>query len=348
MSDKGAAPALRPAQGTLGTVRVSPVNAIIAVGDTLSLTLTGRTLSGASVTHFDSVEYVLENSADSLRIRISPTGVVTAVNPSSPNNSILVQVMGFHDGVVRADQAVIQVTAATVPGATLSIHPVGADSTRLAIGSNKRITPVIKNLATGQSVPGPQIRFEYGLGDSTVMQCYNPIFVSTATVTGGQLWSSACGAAFGSLNTIHANEVGSAWVIASVLAYGVPLRDSVQYTLTNGFRGAVAIEPTSLSTTGGVSINPTIAPGGTITFINNFSSGFGATVQWIFENPAAATVANPASTLGDSVGNVTALNGRELATRRFLTPGVYAWTATVSGGVPPFTGATVKGTVTVR
>src|SRR5262249_32537058 len=139
--NKVVAPLARPASETLGALHVSPLNVVMAVMDTLSIHATGQSLTGTPV-DLDSVEYVLPNPSDSLRVHISPTGVVTGVVTSGNSSPVLLQVIGFKDGLARAEQSIIQVTAASFPGATLSIQPVPPDSTRLALGNTKKIVPV--------------------------------------------------------------------------------------------------------------------------------------------------------------------------------------------------------------
>lgn len=352
MGDKGTAPSLRPAATTLGTVRVSPINAIMAVGDTMSLTLSGRSVSGVPLTSFDSIEYILQNPTDTLRTRISSGGLVTAVSPSGTNNQVLVEVIGFKDGVARADQAVIQIVSSAFSGATLSIHPVPPDSTKLEWGDTKTITPIIQN-STGQSVLSPRLRYEYGPGDSTTLQCYIPNFVATATLTQTQLQVTDCGqngnAGQVSLNQIHVFSVGTAWIHANVTVFGIPLEDSVMYTLTNPYSGSVSIGPTNLSPTRPAYSSVFIAPGGTVTFVNSFPAAIGASVSWTFDNPAAATAATPPATYGDSIGNISAINASQFrSTRRFRTAGVYTWTAKIIGGIAPYNGATTTGQITVQ
>jgi len=345
--DNSTAPSSRSSATTLGSVTVSPLNAIMTVGDTMTLTTTARTLTGGSATALDSVEYLLQNVADSIRVRISPSGTVTALGPSSPNSPVMVQVMGFKDGLVRADVAVIQVTQTAVPGVTLSIQPIAPDSNRVSIGRDKYLPPTIQN-ALGDQVTGAAFRYEYGVGDSATMLCYTPTVLPTATVTSQQLVTSACGGGQLGLNAIHGNAAGVAWVIASARVYGVTLRDSVQYVVTNPYLEGTSINATNLAVTGISSNTVIIAPGGSVYFINGFQYGFDVSITIAFENPEAATTTDPPSDVGGISGNITTLQTGDVARRRFLTAGTYKWTATLAGGVPPFTGATTTGQVIVQ
>jgi len=344
--DNSAAPTLRSPATTLGSVRVAPLNAIMAVGDTLRLSVTGRSLSGALLSHLDSVEYVLQNMTDSGRVQISASGVVTAIAPSGAGNPVLVQVIGFKDGLALADVAILQITQTVITGATLSIQP--SDSVKLAVGNDRQLVPVIQN-GTGESVNGPAVRYELGPGDSTKMSCFTPYFVSTATVTVQQLTTSACGGGpVQSLNTLHANLKGVAWVYANVTVYGVPLRDSVMFFLTNPYFEFVSVAPYALNLTGPSANTYTIAPGGMMGFQNGFPSAFGALVSFTFDDPEGAAATNPPSDVGGTSGNITPLTGGQYAMRLFPTAGTYKWTATITGGAPPFTGVTTTGTVIVQ
>lgn len=343
-------PSVSDPTAAIGALQLSPINTIMAVGDSIPLVVTGQTLTGAPIAQLDSVQYILQNIADTARVRIAPTGIVTALTPSGANNPVLIEIIGFKGGLARANQALVQVTAGRLAGVTLSIHPVPPDSARISWGASKRIIPIVQSSVTGTRVASPTFRYEYGPGDSTVMQCGIQTLPPTATLTSLQLQMSACGGSSSAVgvNTIHANQKGTAWVIAAAMVYGVALRDSVQYTVTNPFTGTLNADPTFLLQPDQSGSAAIIAPGGRITFQNSFSAALNATVSWTFDNPSAATAYPPARQYGGSTGNVTAVPSKQFAVRQFLTPGVYRWTATVAGGVPPYTGMTSTGVITVQ
>ena len=81
-SEHGTAPAARSPDMTLGSMRATPFNAIMAVGDTLRIAVDAKTLSGDPLPALDSVLYVLQSTTDTLRVQVSPTGLVTARAPS--------------------------------------------------------------------------------------------------------------------------------------------------------------------------------------------------------------------------------------------------------------------------
>jgi hypothetical protein len=343
--DNAVAPTAQPSGTILGTVTVSPANAIMAVGATLQLTVTGQSLSGSPIANFDSVQYLLQNTTDTLRVRLLPSGLLTALAPSGQGSPVLVNVVPFKDGLAKGDRAVIQITATAVSGATLSIQPVPPDSAKLAQGSNKTIVPVIKNPATGASVANPTIRYRVNPTDIDKLGFYGPVF-STPTLTSAQIYQFNCNTCTALNATAAVANAGKPWLYADVNVYGAMLHDSVQLTLTNPTTATVYVQDQAL----GIVTVPLVrlVPGGTITFQNAINSGYGGFVTFTFDNPAAALAATPPSTVGGSSGNVTNLSAGQTSKRRFVTPGTYTWTATVSGSVPPFTGVTVTQQIIVQ
>jgi hypothetical protein len=353
VGEKGVAPALRPANSTIGSIIVSPLNVVMAVGDTFSVHFTARTLTGDPLENVDSVEYILQNPTDSIRVQVSSTGLVTARSPSLINTPVLLNVLAFKDGLAAVDQSVIQVVASAFSGATLSIQPIPPDSAKMQWGDTKQIVPVIMNPSTGQSVASPVVRYEYGPGDSLTMQCYIPTVLATVTLSQSQLQLSNCGQNTNTgnlaLNSIHAFRKGTAWVHANIVVFGTLLRDSIQYTITNPY-GTELDMGTNLLMAGAPTRSIVyLAPGGRVTFYNAFNAQIGATVSVTLDHPELALPTNPPSQYGGSSGNVTGLTiTHRQSDRIFATPGTYHWTATVSGGIPPYTGATATGTINVQ
>lgn len=340
---------LQPANVALGTVRVSPLNAIIAVGDSISIRVSGKTIDGVPLVSFDSVLYRLQSNTDTIRVRVSPTGMVTG-RASSDANPVLLDVYAFKNGTVRVDEAIIQVTPTAFSGATLSIQPAVDDSTRLAEFSSKGIYPVIENASTGQRVDGPQLRLSYHESDAAKLGCYAPIYNDMGDFTSAELSVTPCGQRVGRNQIVALARNGTAWVIATATVYGVELRDSVQYTFTNQFSYYIEMGPNHLDVYGGQSTYGVIylAPGATVQFAPFFDPALGGTVSWTFSDPSGATATIPPSEVGGATGNVSALNYGETATRRFMTPGTYTYTSTVTGAIAPFDGRSVTGTIVIE
>lgn len=345
VGDKGVAPSTRDPSTALGGIVASPLNVVMAVGDSFPVAITAQSVSGDPITQFDSVRYVLNSIVDTIRVGVSPTGVVTAraVSGGSP---VLLNVFAYKDGVGAVDQVVIQVTQTAIAGATLSIQPDPSDSTKIQLGDGKVIPPVIQNPGTGARVSGPRFRFTTTPEDAKKLGCYRlniPSVSQAFSTASSALRLNGCAATFG-LNQIRALSLGTAWVHADALIYGTMLHDSVQYTVTNPYQFYISVTNVNLNVT--CVTSGTIAPGGTVTFTNNIQAGLGMSLAYTFDNPAAATDAG--SSTGGSSGNITPLAGGESSSRMFMTPGTYTWHAAVSGATPPFTNTTCDGTVIVQ
>lgn len=342
--DGVAAPSSHVPETTVGSIQVYPLNAVMAVGDTLSLRVSGKTLTGAPIAQFDSVEYLFPNPSDSLVVTVSASGLMTARAPSGVFSPVKIQVIGFKNGLARAEQSVIQVTETSIPGATLSIQLIPPDSAVVGINDQKYLTPVIQNEGTGQSVDYPTLRLEYGPGDSSKVMCYQPNFSETAVLTQSQLNLTGCGgsalATVGEqFNMIQPQGTGQVWVIAAVNVYGVALRDSVRFTFTNPVQQSIAFGNYGLDfTVTNASFTTYLAPWGTVNFSNTVRSAGGVSVDWVFHAPPGAV----------PVADILALKGGTRVSRQFVTPGTYDWTVTSTGGVAPYSTKTYQGKIIVQ
>lgn len=342
VGDKGVAPSTRSPSGTLGTVIVTPLNAIMAVGDTVRLTVAGQSILDQPMSDFDSVTFSLGSLVDTLRVHLAPDGLVTALSPSGAGSPVQINVVAFRAGVAKADQALIQITSTAIAGLTLSIHPVPPDSTKLAQGAFKQVTPIVWNPVTNESVDGPVLRLEQTVGEAKLV-CQLP-YVQVVDYTIEQLGGNVCR---GGANYIQASSsLGMTWVKAQVLAYGTLLRDSVQYTLTYpylsfivvGSSGTLTIMPTRR-------LNAVIAPGGTVIFASYIPQATGATMNFTFSDSTVALSSGD----GTGAGNIYGLEGSGgQANRIFQQTGTYTWTATVIGGIAPFTGQSISGKIIVQ
>lgn len=345
-----------PASSALGRVVLSPHNAIVAVGGTLQATTSGTSLDGTPITQFDSAQYLLATATDSARATVTLNGLVTAVRPSS--TPVPVNVLVYLNGTVQVDQMLIQTTATTIPGITLSIQPPPGDSAKLASGTVKTIVPVLQNVTTGLSVVGPQLEYEVKVADESRLGVYtaNITLPSFLTLRVGR---TSLTPSVGRNQIVPYVSSGAAWVYARVNAYGTVLQDSVLYTFSYPYVGTVATSKSSLAVmttiNGGSALQPglsatvTLTPGAIITFSSGLSATDLLTIAYTFDNPTAATapVVSP-STTGGASGNVTALVGGQNSRRQFLTPGTYHWTTLAAGGPAPWPGQTFNGTIVIK
>jgi len=301
--------------------------------------------TGAPITQFDSVRYVFGNRTDTARVSISPTGLVTA-RTNTGRSPVTLTVLVYKDQIGAADQLVMQATDAAIPGVTLSIQPGPSDSTKLPLGDGKNITPVIRNSGTGASVSRPQFRLGVSHDDARIFGCYRLNFylndVAFGTTTKA-IQRNACATTFG-FNQIRGAGVGTGWVHADALIYGVMQHDSVRYTVTNPYYLYVGVSSTNLNTL--CPGSGAVAPGARVTFFNGISPGLGMSVAYTFDDPSAAS--DGGSSTGGSSGNITPLAGGESSDRIFMTPGSYTWHSAVSGATPPFTNFTCDGTLVVQ
>lgn len=331
---------------TLGSIEVAPLVSIIAIGGTQQISVVAtRSLTGAALGSPDSVRYVLVNPADTLRVRVSPTGVVTGVAVTS--TPVQINVFAFTGDAARADQSLVQVTASAITGLTLSIQPTAPDSAKLAQGTAKTIRPVLRNPSTGQSVTNPAMRYVVKGADTKRVGVYRPSIV----IPGGvELQPRVVPTPRPTANQIvpWVGE-GSAWIYGSVTAFGVELRDSVLYTLSYPFTFTYSVRIFNLRLASDQTNSViTLAPGATITFSNGVSATNPMTLSYTFSDPSVALAASPASTTGGASGNVAPISGAQTSRRRFSTLGSYQWTATAGGASAPWAGQTVTGTIVIK
>jgi hypothetical protein len=343
-------PELKPAGEVLGSITASPLNAIIAVGGTIKIDVSGRTLNGAAVTTFDSVRYALVSIVDTLRVTLAADGTVTG-KASSGATPVAVNVFAYKNGVGKADRAIVQVTAASIAGLTLSIQPAATDSAKLARGSTKVITPVIRNAAL-QAVATPALRLTARNQAGAVFAGYVPTILLPGD--DGIIVSVGVPPVFTSYNTIAAVQgEGTSYIYAEVNAYGTLLQDSVLYTASYPYTGTIQVytaDRHGLQVRLNETSTPTatFAPGATITFRNGMLTTSALPMVFTFDTPASALAATPPSTTGGASGDVTSINPNQQTNRRFNTAGTVRYTATIGGNLPPYSGQTVTGTIIIK
>jgi len=330
----------------LATVTAFPAASIIAVGGTQQLSAAGATFAGDIVTAFDSVVFQFANLADSNRVKLSSSGQITGL---AAGNNVLINVLGFKGAAVRGDQVVVQVTPTAVSGLTFSIQPVAPDSAKLAAGTTKTIVPLVKN-SSGQSVTNPAVIYKIRGSDSTRVDTFRGnVAYRINAFDNLPVRTRTANTSLATNQIVALAGEGTAWLYATISAYGQVLSDSVQYTFTYPYTQTLTTTKTNLAVTSLYQDQiVTLAPGAVVTFANGVASTDPLTMTYTFDNPAAATAPSPASTIGGASGNVTTLTGGQSSRRQFLTPGTYHWTVTPTGGPAPWPGQVLAGTIVIK
>jgi len=352
VGEQGITTALQSAAVTLGPGVASPFNAIIAVGDTLTVTLHAKTITGTPVTSFDSVVYFTLFAGDTQYVNVSRTGLVTGLRPTNPSNPIGIWMIGFKGNAVTSDIAFVQVTQTVLSGAQLSIQPVPPDSAQWPVGLFKELSPLVWDPVSGNTVSGVALRLEFGPGDSSSVTCFSEgINDIPANVAPNVVMKNGCmfrpASDFNGFNAFYGLKPDTIWIYANVRAYGVPLRDSLRFVITNPSTNYVTFLPSMLAAAGGAyPLDVALVPGGVVTFNNSFDPSFATSIDVTFDHPEAAT-ASPDNPDGPS-GNVHGLTSYMSDSRQFLTAGTYGYTYTITDGTAPFKGVTGRGTITVQ
>jgi hypothetical protein len=347
-SDKLTAEVHAPAATTLGAAGVEPAAAIIAVGDTIQLTVQGATLTGVPVpaNELDSVRYALVTAGDSVRARVDRvTGAVVGVAPSAGPNHVRVNVFLFKGRVAAGAQALVQVTQGQIDGPlALSIQPASPAAAQLTTGVARTTTPAIWDAATHDSVDQPLVRYMVKSADTLRVGIYLPNVIIPDDINPDRLTLLPRQSP-----TVRPDQIlpyvgeGSAWVYAEVTAYGQPLRDSTLYTFVHPSSMTITTTKTNLAVTavGYQDQVLTLAPGAIVTFKNGV--GDAMRVAYTFDQPDEATAVG-----SGTAGNIAPLSAGQTARRQFLHAGTYRWTATASNAGAPWDGQTVTGVIRIE
>ena len=351
VGDRATAPKLRSPNEVLGRITVSPVSTLIAVGDTQHLDVTGQSLAGTAISSFDSVRYVLLNSSDSLRVRLSNTGTVTGRSESF--GPILVNVFAYKDGVGRADQVYLMVTATRYSGLQLAF--ISSYDGTVPVGQEDYLVPVLYNPVTHDTVPdGFEVRYVPGSADSLHAAVWYPRLYVPQTIENYDPYSGTKETPYPQVGDWHAVKAlvpeGTAWVHTSINAYGTTVQDSMLYHFTYQRYAEIALGISGLTISGDYADQTvTLAPGATVSFRNRiFRLGDAVRMTYTFDNPSAAVANDPPSTNGGDSGNVVDLGRLQSSSRRFMTAGTYKWTATVRGIPSPWNEEVVSGTIVIK
>lgn len=323
-------------------VRLDPQAASIAVGQTRQLTVTafdagpcgGAPCSPLTPGNPITVQQApLFRSTDTLRVRVSPTGLVTGVAVGTASVIATLQSEpGITSGaaVTRADTTIFTITAAPVQlgGLQLAGRATGTANT-VGAGSTLTLTTTITNDAgaTVTNVGRPQY---YSTKPS----------VATVSTTG-----VVTGVSPGNTTIVATITVGD---VTRTASYDVIVTQPVSATVVICGQACQASPVTGIAfTPATITVSATQAlvqglPGATVTFTvpaNTFTASttpnntqcFNVT----FANPAAAGAVAPSTDSGDIGTGAAGTSNAPLCSgsrsRRFTTPGTYTYTNTTNG-----------------
>lgn len=299
------APSVAPS-AVLNTVRVNPQAAVIAAGGTQQLTLTAAALDSTVVTAFDTTIYT---SNDSTRVKVSPTGLITAATGSkattggTPVKVIASVTVG---GVTRADTCYVAVVATQGTNPTFSIYDSTAATHRLPVSGSKTIVPTVTYMvgSTPTSLVGAGVPMKIAISPTTSALLTSPTALYVLTPLG----------------TLH--------ITATTTVFGVPLTDTITYTLGDpsainifmSVSGLIYFQSSSGTVSGAFSNATTLylQVGGTVNFQNN-----------LFNTPYIFNVEFTASNGGVAPDSVSALiasfTGHRAQVVTFPVAGTYTW-----------------------
>jgi hypothetical protein len=287
-----------PPNQVFKSLAVSPQATTLAVGGTQQLTVTPLNLTGAPLPGGSAAVFA---SSDSTHISISPTGVITALQPTVGGPMFFTVTLQLN-GVTHADTGYVSVTPTPQAAASLTIEPPALVPANLVV-----TVPAVVLDSNGNVLSG----------------IYPYFWVSQNS--GASIAASQ--------GTLSSATIGTAWVHASVTAYGVPLQDSVQITFTYPASGYVEFtnNGAAITATNGVPVVDSlwISAGGGVLFVDISTD---TTMSVIFDDSTAVVGANIHGLgLNSGVGPIVRL--------LFPAAGTYNWH--VSGVSPPVTGVVV-------
>lgn len=343
-----ARPASIGATAAVGTVTLSPRNAIVAVGGTVDIRAIPTDMTGAPLDAPDSVTYQLVSISDTIRMVVTKknadTYTITGRAPSS--GPMLLNMFVYKNNTVKADQAFIHVTDSVPTGPMKAVMTTA--NTTVLIRAQPTINTALVNVA-GDTVMVPMVRYWPKGGDSAKVLTYEPGIIAPGNR--GILLSSEYTYFFGTQNAIVA-KVGddSAYVYTDVNAYGTVLHDSLKfhfhYPSTATFGPFVL--PDGYQIFDRTAINErTYQSPATLTFGNTMfvsTNGAPLPLDYVFDQPDKALATTP----GGASGNILGLNLFSSQRRLFTTPGTYGFTVTVRGNTPPYTGQTYSVSFTIK
>jgi len=309
----------------------------VAPYNTIALVATPRDAKGGALTGHGTPTY---RSSDPGRLQVGPDGTVQALQSGDGVSVLASLTVG---NVTHIDSVSFSVTDEAAPPtpAHLSIDPqppassvvsMSGDGSQVFISGDGSVSSsffgflLFPTETDDQGIPIPGMIIDYSSSDSSV---------------------AYAGGFFG-FSFINPQMPGHATIVASTTAYGVPLADTVTFTVTTPSIQSVKIRPRNV-TLGGPnqigfeSADITVVPGGTVLWINVS----GQPVDVVFDDPSnvlehgpvtdcAAQPEPPGGGNIDAFGvpqdpQAPALDPANCRSRLFPVAGVYTYHSSITG-----------------
>jgi hypothetical protein len=267
----------------------SVIMSTVAPYNTLQLTATPRTVSGAPFTGLVETTYLTKDTT----LAVTPDGLVTAL-VKTPGTWVLASMRDVEHNVTRVDTVFVVVTETTPasPLATFAIQRPSGDSAKITIyssGSPKMFADTIRIAATAENGANllPSLSVRFSISDSSVAK-----IDSKKGIVLGQ-------------------RPGEVMIRATTTYYGVTKTDSLHLTVGNPL--VVKVQPTIVPspTVAGEYIriyNPniiTIGVGGTVMFSQAVSlTAPPLEMDVVFDDPDAAQPSTLPTGLLTGSGNI--------------------------------------------
>jgi len=302
-SDAPSAPEAADPSAVLGSVTVTPQAIVMAAGKTAQLTASAASLSGVTIDALDTVTYT---SGDSGRVKVSPTGLLTAATGTAAVTSgpVSIIVSARKNGVTKTTTAYVAVVAAEGTNPQFSIRTPN-DTAVLGVGAFPSVAGTLSYTVGGSVVTLPSSRI--------------PFVIRVTPSTYGVLSGTKAFQVTRAIDTIH--------VSTSVSVFGTLLSDSTQYPLGDASAVYIVVQASGLiykQGDGSAAFNTSttfyVRKGGSVTFQNN-----------LFGSPYVFGVSFESSNGGVPIPPITGLNpdfGTFNAQVVFDTPGTYKYTWT--------------------
>lgn len=275
----------------------------VAPYDTVRLSVTPKTTFGETITNVSAAP--VYSVKDTLSLRISSDGLLTALRPVNDKVEVIAQLT--IDGITRADTSWVRIISSAPVGIPrkLSIQPLPGDSAKWSLTPlPKEIIPVVED-ESGNSISNVLVHFHSS--DEHV------------------LWFEPEG--------MFAFKQGTALVTATTYAFGVDLIDTVSYRITLPSVQFIGISETlpDASGSGKVFFSPdTVTVGVGAVIIFQTSDKVTSDVAINFDDPSAA--AGPTGFpwlfyFDGSAGNIPAIKPNQYfgAGRQFNVAGAYRY-----------------------